>query len=460
MTPLGLGIVGTGNIAGGYARDVPTHPEIRLVAATDLDPERAAAFAGRHSAAASTLRSTTSWPMPTVDIVVNLTVHQAHHEVTKRALEAGRHVYSEKPLALHSNEARELVALAAARGLRLGCSPSTFLGEAQQTAAALIRGGRLGTVRAVYAEVNWGRIETWHPAPVPFFEVGALVDVGVYPLTLVTAMLGPARTVRAWGWDLEPDRVTIDGAPFRIGSPDLIVAAIELEGGAVVRLTASFYVGRPAKQTGSLEFHGDDASLALGSFQDFDATVEVGAYGTTYEPVTPVRPTVPRDRVGPWRGRDGGRDRRGPAAPRQRRAGRPRRRHPRGGGRIDGRRWTPRRDHFVVRGAGADALGGGRDRRLKHVLAAARPARRRPTRLPHDEDGPAREPGPSSRPRCDRRPARPRPHDRLSAGDPTVFGAQPDHVHVERYVRQGLGLRPRPRPPTSWRSCPSLPCAP
>ena len=103
-------------------------------------------------------------------------------------------------------------------------------------------------------------------------------------------MLGPARSVRAWGWDLKPERRTVDGTPFRIGSPDLIVTAIELEGGAVVRLTASFYVGRPAKSTGSIEFHGDAGSLALGSFQDFDATVEVGAYGGTYEPVPLLRP--------------------------------------------------------------------------------------------------------------------------------------------------------------------------
>lgn len=289
MTPLGLGIVGTGNIAGGYAKDALTHPEIQLVAATDLHPGRLAAFGEAHGcrvhASLDDLLADDA-----VDIVVNLTVHHAHFEVTKRALEAGRHVYSEKPLALHSNEARALVELAAARELRLGCSPSTFLGEAQQTAAAWIQSGRLGTVRAVYAEVNWGRIETWHPAPAAFFDVGVLVDVGVYPLTLVTTMLGRARSVRAWGWDLKPDRVTIDGTPFRIGSPDLIVAAIELDGGAVLRLTASFYVGRPAKLTGSLEFHGDDASLALGSFQDFDATVEVGPYGGSYEPVAHVRP--------------------------------------------------------------------------------------------------------------------------------------------------------------------------
>ena len=170
MTPLGLGIVGTGNIAGGYAKDIATHPETRLVAATDADPQRATEFAATYGCRAHASMDDLLAD-DAVDVVVNLTVHQAHYEVTKRALEAGRHVYTEKPMALRAADARELVDLAASRGLRLGCSPSTFLGEAQQTATALIRGGRLGTVRAVYAEVNWGRIETWHPAPVPFFEV-------------------------------------------------------------------------------------------------------------------------------------------------------------------------------------------------------------------------------------------------------------------------------------------------
>jgi predicted dehydrogenase len=287
VTPLGLGIVGTGNIAGAYARDILTHPQLRLAAATDVEPSRAAAFGAEHGCPVhDSLDDLLS--DPSVDIVLNLTVHHAHYEVTKRSLEAGRHVYSEKPMTLRASEARELVELAAARGLRLGSSPSTFLGEAQQTAAAIIRDGRLGPLRAVYAEVNWGRIETWHPAPVPFFDVGVMSDVGVYPLTLVTSILGPARSVRAWGWELAPDRTTLAGEPFRIGTSDLIVAAVELDG-AVMRLTASFYVGRPAKLTGGLEFHGDDASLALGSFQEFDASVEVGRYGEDYEPVPPAR---------------------------------------------------------------------------------------------------------------------------------------------------------------------------
>jgi predicted dehydrogenase len=207
-------IVGTGNIAGGYAADARTRPEIRLVAATDLDLARATAFAHSHEcrvhASLDDLLAD-----PAVDIVVNLTVHHARRGDAPRA-PGGRHVYSEAPRAPTGRCARA-GGPGGGAGLRLGCSPSTFLGEAQQTAAAWIHAGRLGTVRAIYADVSWGRIERWHPAPEPFFDVGVLVDVAVYPLTLATTMVGPARTVRAWGWDLVPDRATRAGVPFRIG---------------------------------------------------------------------------------------------------------------------------------------------------------------------------------------------------------------------------------------------------
>lgn len=284
----GVGIVGCGNIAGPYAKSIAAHDEVRLVAVTDVEPARATAFASEHGCRAhETLAALLA--DPDVELIVNLTVHHAHYAVTKQCLEAGKHVYSEKPMALESHEARELVGLAQRQGVRLACSPSTFLGEAQQTVGAIIRGGELGTVRAVYADVNWGRIESWHPAPIPFYDVGVLVDVGVYPLTIATAFLGPAVAIEARGWDLLPERVTTTGEPFRIGSPDLIIATVELAGGAVVRLTGSFYVGRPTRQTGLVEFHGDAGSLALGSFQDFDATVERGPVGGSYEPVPPVR---------------------------------------------------------------------------------------------------------------------------------------------------------------------------
>jgi predicted dehydrogenase len=286
--PLRVAIAGCGNIAGPYAKTMQAYPQVQLVGATDVMPERAQALAAEYGGRAyGSLDELLADPQ--VDLVVNLTIHHAHPAVITQCLEAGKHVHSEKPLAMDYATARQLVELAAARGLRLSCSPITYLGEAQQTAWKVIRSGELGKVRVVYCEVNWGRIESWHPNPGPFYEVGALFDVGVYPLTLVTTFLAPVRRVTAYGKVLHPDRVTKEGVPFHIDTPDWVVAAAELADGTVVRLTTNFYVGGHGKQKG-LEFHGDLGSLYLSSFQDFDASVEVAEYGKAYAPVPPVRP--------------------------------------------------------------------------------------------------------------------------------------------------------------------------
>ncbi|MDP9311482.1 MAG: Gfo/Idh/MocA family oxidoreductase [Chloroflexota bacterium] len=284
---LGVGIIGCGNIAGPYASDLLTYPHIRLVGVTDVESEKAQALAAK-SGCQSYTTAADLLADPAIDLVVNLTIHHAHYAVTKESLEHGKSVYSEKPLAMTSPEAHELVDLAHSKGLRLGCSPFTYFGEAQQTAMRYVRDERLGPVRIVYAEVNWGRIESWHPAPGPFYEVGALFDVGVYPLTLLTAMFGPARQVTAYGKTLHPDRVTKSGVPFHITAPDWVVVMVELANGTVVRLTTNFYVGHHSKQAG-VEFHGDLGSLYLSSWQNFDASVEFAQFGKQYEPVALLR---------------------------------------------------------------------------------------------------------------------------------------------------------------------------
>ena len=284
---LNVAIVGCGNIAGPYAATLTPYKHIHLLGASDIDPERARAFAAEYGGQAyESLDDLLADER--VDLIVNLTIHHAHPEVITKCLEAGKHVHSEKPLAMTYTEAKALVDLAEQKGLRLSCAPITFMGEAQQTAWREIRNGRTGPVRVVYAEVNWGRIESWHPNPGPFYEVGALFDVGVYPLTLVTTFFGPARRVTAFGTVLYPDRVTREGVPFHITTPDWVVAAVELANGTVVRLTTNFYVGHHGKQKG-LEFHGDLGSLYIASFQDFPAEGEFAPFGGSYEPVPLVR---------------------------------------------------------------------------------------------------------------------------------------------------------------------------
>ncbi|MBL8095557.1 MAG: Gfo/Idh/MocA family oxidoreductase [Anaerolineales bacterium] len=284
MTPLRLAIIGCGNIAPAYTAAIKTHPELAIVGFFDLDRTRAQALADVHGGRVfATLDEALA--DPEVEVIVNLTIFNAHFDVSRRALEAGKHVYSEKPLTLAAADARMLVDLAAARGLRLAGAPITFLGAAAQTAGRLIRAGELGEVRVIYAEVNHGRIETWHPNPAPFYAVGPMLDVGVYPLTLTTSILGPAARVTALGKTLLPERRTKDGQPFTITAPDFYLAAIELACGAVMRLSVNFYVDGHSHGAESIEFIGDAAKLWLSGWFAPEAEVKLAPFEGDYERV-------------------------------------------------------------------------------------------------------------------------------------------------------------------------------
>jgi predicted dehydrogenase len=286
---LNIAIIGCGNIAGPYSKDILKHPELKLVGFSDIDQSRVQAFAAEHGGKAyGSLDEVLS--DPGVDTIVNLTIFQAHYEVVKKGLMAGKHVYSEKPLALKSSEANELVALARSKGLRLAGAPITFLNEAQQTAMKHVRDGKLGQVRVVYAEVNHGRIEGWHPNPAPFYAVGPMLDVGVYPLALATALFGPARRLTAFATTLQANRVTKDGTPFTIEAPDFYVVNIEFPN-TLMRLTVNFYVASQTHQAEGMEFHGDLGSLLLRSWFQAGCGLEYADFGKAYQPVPLARNT-------------------------------------------------------------------------------------------------------------------------------------------------------------------------
>lgn len=287
----GVAIIGTGNIAGPYVKDLRTYPELEFIGAADIDSAKAAAFGAEHGidifpSVEALLND------DRVSIVVNLSSHFAHPDITRTILRAGKHAFSEKPMAPTYVVAQSLIEEAAERGLRLGSAPITLLGEAQQTAWKLVRDGKIGDVTVAYAEVNWGRIEAWHPAPAPFYEIGPLYDVGVYPLTILTAMFGPAQRVLSYGRVVYPDRTTKDGAPFHITTPDFNVSLIELSGGVTVRLTTNFYIGHRTRQTG-IEFHGHLGSIHLQYWHEFNAEVYLGEFGKQFERVEPVREPYP-----------------------------------------------------------------------------------------------------------------------------------------------------------------------
>ncbi|HEU5361856.1 MAG TPA: Gfo/Idh/MocA family oxidoreductase [Gaiellaceae bacterium] len=292
MAGVKFGIVGCGNIATPYARSIAAADGVEVAAAVDALPGRAEAlvaeFGGVAHASLEALLADEA-----VDAVVNLTAAVAHVDVTRAALEAGKHVHSEKPLALRHSDAQALVELADERGLLLSASPATLLGEAQQTFWRLVRDGAIGEVRVAYAEANWGRIERWHPTPLSILSVGAMGDVGVYPLAILTAIFGPVRAALGYTTMALAERVDRDGASFTIEVPDFTVALLEHETGLVSRVTASFYT--TAGYQRGIELQGDDGLLWLPTWLDAGSRLLLSPTGNAddYAEVEPLRPPYP-----------------------------------------------------------------------------------------------------------------------------------------------------------------------
>lgn len=277
--PVGVGVVGCGRIAEHYTASLRTQPDkVRIVGGYDTAAERCRDLMAQNSGVCFESYDALLAD-PEVEVVLNLTVHQAHAEVSGRALSAGKHVHSEKPLACTREDGQRLLQLAEQAGRRLSCAPFTFLGEAQQTFIKASRDGSIGPALVAYSEMNWGAIERGSPRPIPFYQKGAgpLLDVGVYALTLLTAALGPVRRVTGFASIVQPDRVIASGPDqgkrFRVETPDQVVGGLEFECGTVGRLTASFRAGQ-SKQANGTEFHGEQGSLCLGSNTGFNTTVE------------------------------------------------------------------------------------------------------------------------------------------------------------------------------------------
>ena len=274
---LGVGIIGCGNISATYFGLAPLFAGIEMRACADRDMAAARASADTHGVAARSVEDLLA--DPTIDLVVNLTVPDAHFSVSKAALEAGKHVYSEKPLALSMADALALKALAGDRGLAVGAAPDTFLGGAHQWARHLIDEGRIGTITAGTAHVMTHGMEHWHPNPDFFFKPGAgpVLDIAPYYIANLIHLIGPVRRVAALANTAEPAR-TIGSAPRRgetvtVETPTNIHALLDFESGATVTLGASWDVW--AHRHGPMELYGTGGSLFVPDPNFFGGAVEL-----------------------------------------------------------------------------------------------------------------------------------------------------------------------------------------
>ncbi|MEI6299839.1 MAG: Gfo/Idh/MocA family oxidoreductase [Betaproteobacteria bacterium] len=262
----GIGIVGCGFVADLYMQSLRQHPDLALVGVFDIDEARASRFCAyyavqRFDSLDQLLRD------GRVRVVLNLTNPRAHFEISRRCLEAGRHVYSEKPLAMDFSEAKELVALAQNRSLWISSAPCSLLGETAQTMWRALRARAVGAVRVVYAELDDGLVHrmpyrNWlseSGAPWPYrdeFEVGCTLEHAGYYLTWLIAFFGPVQSMTAWASVQVPDK--LPGEQLQVASPDFSVACLQFKSGVTARLTCSIV----APHDHELRIVGDDGVLA------------------------------------------------------------------------------------------------------------------------------------------------------------------------------------------------------
>jgi predicted dehydrogenase len=289
--PARVGIVGSGVISRTYAANAAAFDTFEIVACADLEPTRCEALAIEHALEALSVEALLA--SPSIDIVLNLTPPLAHLAVTRAALEAGKHVYSEKPLAITGAEAAELVRFAEEQGKRIGCAPDTFLGRAYQAARALLDEGAIGEPLAASAAMVGGGQERWHPDPDTFFRNGGgpLLDMGPYYLTAIVALLGPVRRVIGFASTLVAERrIEIGprtGEVFAAETPTHTAALLELAGGLTATLVATFEP--PGHYSTMLLLHGSEGELALPDPNAFEGPVQIRRGRGGWEEVPYVR---------------------------------------------------------------------------------------------------------------------------------------------------------------------------
>ena len=280
--PVGVGIVGCGVIADAYAAKIRTFPHLELVACNDVLPDRAKAFAQRHEVQ-TCLGVEKLLGDPGVHVALNLTVPEAHVEVSTAALDAGKAVYSEKPLALDRADAESLVTSADRAGVRLGCAPDTFMGAGLQTCRALVDEGAIGTPVAATAFMQSPGHEGWHPRPQIFYTKGGgpVFDMGPYYITALVSMLGPVKRVASLSKTTYQHR-TIgtgpdEGRSVPVEVPTHVASVLEIGDGVVATMVLSFDI--QASRQRWIEIQGTEATLACPDPNGFGGRVQLRARG-------------------------------------------------------------------------------------------------------------------------------------------------------------------------------------
>ena len=289
MANLGIGVIGCGNISAAYLRLSPLFKGLEVRAVADLNMAAATARAAEFGVKAQSVDDLLA--NKDVDIVINLTIPDAHFGVSRKILQAGKHVYSEKPLTLSLDDGKTLRDLAKSRGLSVGCAPDTFLGGTHQQARAVLDEGRIGTVTAGGAAVLNHGMEHWHPNPDFFFLPGAgpMLDLGPYYVANLINLLGPVRRVGALTSSASATRMISSeprkGETVPVKTPTNIHSLLEFVSGATVNLSTSWDVW--SHKRAHMELYGTEGTLYVPDPNFFGGILEIAGRDGVVKKVEP-----------------------------------------------------------------------------------------------------------------------------------------------------------------------------
>ena len=288
---LGVGIIGAGNISSQYLKAMKTFPVLDIRGIADMKPEIAKNKAAEFKVAAKSVDELLA--DPSVDIIVNLTIPRAHVEVGLKAIAAGKHIYSEKPLGVTFAEGKKLIAAAKRKGVRVGSAPDTFMGGSHQQARAVIDSGRLGTIIGGTAFFGVPGHEYWHPDPAFYYDIGGgpVLDMGPYYITDLVNLLGPVKQVQAMSLSPRNKRPVLSEPkrgqmmPVRVFTH--VTGTLQFVSGALVQVSLSFDV--PKHSHVPFELFGTEGSMLVPDPNMFGGEVKLArprAEGWEDVPVT------------------------------------------------------------------------------------------------------------------------------------------------------------------------------
>ena len=261
-----VGLIGTGRISDIYLKNIKGFSGVEIVACGSLSMDESRAKAAEHGVP-RVMAPEAIIADPNIDAVLNLTIPAAHAEISLTALEAGKHVYSEKPFVTDLDDGRRILELAATKGLKVGNAPDTFFGGRWQTLRKLLDSGIIGQPHSVSAFVPTSGVERHHPNPDFYYAKGGgpLLDLGPYYLAAMVFCLGPIAQVAGLGRKRETSRMIENGPrhgemmPVEVDTHSL--SLIEFESGVIGQMMVSFDVWE--SETPRLEIYGTNGTLCI-----------------------------------------------------------------------------------------------------------------------------------------------------------------------------------------------------